>query len=409
MFRSYGRDIYANAFQVLNGSTQFNTYASDKEKLAVVLSNPALLKVFTMQCDLFSMGRVCVKDADGNEIDNDPFLQLIKNPNPYSSKSQFLWDYMFWTMMGTSYCYADSSLVDKKSNKLYFLEPHKIEWPLEFERIKDKLIFSDDTLTQIKKKTITYRYDDGSAYQFPFDRIIQSFDITNGIGNFFKGPSKLDALHKVISNSEHALDSKNINVRFSGKYLVGSPQSVGTTTTRGLSETEKTDIVATMLDNRKQVYPVGTAAEVRRFVESTIFDPLDKSFMADFFMIGSMMNIPRDVLETYMQSSTYENQEKARAAHISYCLSPKGNEWMDKFEVFFGYPTQGKNIVISWDHLPLMQVFEKERGESKKVTVDTLTSLLNLGISIDEANEFLGTQFTLTPKENVQQLPTEEG
>ena len=108
----------------------------------------------------------------------------------------------------------------------------------------------------------------------------------------------------------------------------------------------------------------------------------------------------RDVLEAY-NSATYENQEKARAAHVNYTLEPKGNQFMDSFEVHFGYRQIGKNIRISWNHLPFMQVFEKEKAETKKINVETLNSLLSMGVSIEEANQYLDTDFSLTPPEPV--------
>lgn len=401
LFRGAG-DAFKFGWDILNASTAFNRYHSDKEKLAIVLSSPAVLKVFALQCDLFSMGRVCVKDKDGMEIEDDPFLKLIKRPNPFNSQSQFLWDYMFWTMMGTSYCYVDSVIVDKKGNKMYFLEPHKIEWPLSLERKKDKLIFSDGELNDIMKTTIKYRYEDGTSFDFPYDRLISSFDLTNGIGNFFKSSSRLDALYKVISNSEAALDSKNINVRYSGKFLVASSQESGTVVKPGMSSEEKDDIVTKMDTNGKNVFPLRSMAQIRRFVEDMASLQLDEAFEADYFKVGNMFNIPRDVLEAFNKSSTYENQEKARAVHVTYTLDPKGNEWMDKYEMHFGYPDQGKNIVMTWDHLPFMQILEKDKNDNKKIKIDLLASMLQMGISIDEANEYLGTQFTIKPKEDVQ-------
>jgi hypothetical protein len=115
IFRSGLRGLYNFGYEVIQASTSFNSFARDKEKLAMVLSSPAVLKVFTLQCDLFSRGRVCVQDANGEEIEDDPFLTLIRNPNPFTkTESQFLWDFMFFNMLGTSNVYVDSKIVDQK-------------------------------------------------------------------------------------------------------------------------------------------------------------------------------------------------------------------------------------------------------------------------------------------------------
>ncbi len=123
-----------------------------------------------------------------------------------------------------------------------------------------------------------------------------------------------------------------------------------------------------------------------------------------------MYGIPRDVLETYLGSATFENQEKARLSHVSYTLQPKGNDFMNSLEVYFGYEEKKKNIEIEWSHLPLMQVAEKEKSEAQKIKIDSLTSLLSLGVPIEEANKFLGLNFTIEepkPVDNGQGGQTE--
>lgn len=400
IFRSKAKGAYNFGFEVISAATSFNTFGKDKEKLAIVLSNPAVLKVFAIQCDLFSMGRVCVKDEAGEEIENDPFMNLIKNPNPFTkTEAQFLWDFMFWNMMGTSYCYVDSRVPDKiGGNKMYYLDPCRIEWPQELERKKDKLIFSDAEIKAINKTIITYRNADGTTFTFPFDRLVISHDLTNSIGNFFKGPSRLDALIKIISNSEHVLDSENINIRYTSKFMVGADQAVGTTTRKGMGDDEKKDIIEKIDHNQKNVYPVNAKINIQRFVEDLAKLQLPAEYLHQYFLIGNMYNIPRDVLEAF-NSSTFENQEKARAGHVSYTLEPKGNQFMDSFEVHFGYREQKKNIVISWGHLPFVQVFAKDRVETQKATIDVLNSLLTMGVPLEQANKYLGTEFTIEKPE----------
>lgn len=398
------QNILSWGWNIVNTNTQFNNYADFRHKLIVVLNNPAVLKVFSLQCDLFSLGKVCVYDPEGQKIEDDPFLELIKSPNPFQSRSQFLWDFMFWNMIGTDYCYVDSKIVEKKGNKMYHLDPSKMEWPNDFQTEADKLILGDEVIKKREKLNITYRYKDGNTTTIPLGKIVISTDLTNGIGNWYKGASRIDALYKVISNSEHALDAKNINVRYSGKFLVGSSNTLNTV---GLQETEKQDIIEKM-EGDKKVFPLKTLVEIKRFVENLGNLQLDQAYQSDYFVIGSMFGIPRDVLETALTSSTFENQEKARMAHVSYTLQPKGNDFMDSLERYFGYPEKKRNIVIEWEHLPFMQVFEKEKAEKQKIKIESLSSLLKLGVPIEEVNEFLGTNFTIEEPEETEEQTIEE-
>jgi hypothetical protein len=366
----------------------------DVKKLECIFSNPAALKVFALQCDLFSLAYITVK-KDEQELPDDPFLKLIKNPNTFQTMSQFLWDFMFWNMVGNSYCYVDSAIIEKEKNKMVFLNHFKMEWDKDMYKIADKIFVEKG---ELKKYNIIYRYSDGTKSALPLDRILISSDLSNNFGNWFVSPSRIDALYKVISNSEEALDAKNINLRYSGKFLVGSPTDAMRT---GLTESEKTSLTDEMEKNKdKKVYPMSSLVNIKRFVENFSSLQLDQAYLADYFLIGNMYNIPRDVLEAY-NSATYENQEKARIAHIHYTLSPKGNEWMNMFERHFMYDKEGKNIEMSWDHLLMMQVANNEQIDFKKKQIEAFKSLVDMGMTTEEANKYLNTSFVLPSKQPV--------
>lgn len=385
------RNGFPNPFNstILNASTRFNSYAQDREKIAMVFSNPAALKVFSLQCDLFSMGKIKVHQNE-KELEKDPFLSLIANPNPFQTETQFLWDFMFWLMIGNDYTYAHSRVLDRPDNKLYHLDPSKMWWPNEIQKVSDKMIFSDAEIKKRNQATIEYRYNDGSKEKLLLDRIIISNDLTNGTGNWYKGGSRLDALFKVVSNSEAALDSKNINIRYAGKFLVGSNSDASKF---GLAEEEKNDIIDKMESNTKRVFPLKTMVEIRRFVENMKVLELGTAYQEDFFIIGGLYGIPKDVLEAYLKSSTFENQEKARMAHVSYTLAPKGEQWMNSYEKHFGYDKEGKNISISWDHLPMMGVFKEQESKTKETQIRTFIAMRGAGIPLKQVNEFLGVEF----------------
>jgi hypothetical protein len=382
---------------------RFNEYGKNVEKLQAILSNPALLKVFCLQCDMFSLGKICV-EQDEIEVPDDPIAELLNNPNPLQSRSQFLWDFMFWTMVGTSYCYVDSAIANNKENKIYFLDPTKMEFPDELVRAQDKFVFSNKTKADLLNMKIKYKFLDGSSTQMPLSKIIIITDMTNGTGNWFKGSSRIDALYKVISNTEAALDATNINTRYSGKFLVSGTQDPKDVSKVPLS-TEDAQDMETKINGRKQVHAYKSMVEIKRFVEDLRKMELGKNYLESYFLIGSMYNIPRDVLEANV-SSTYENQEKARASHVSYTLQPKGNDLMQQLAAYFKYDVLKKKIEIKWDHLPFMQVFEKDRALTRQAQSVTLTNLLKLGVSIEEANSFLGTNFTNAKYEQPKQNNT---
>lgn len=381
-----------NYLKFWNVSPVFNDYKGDKEKLQAIFSNPALLKVFSLQCELFSLAKIYVY-KDGKVIEDDPILNLISNPNRLQSKSQWLWDYMFWNMVGNDYLYIDSNLAERASgNSMYFLDHRKIEWPVSIENRKDKLIFSNSTVNDINKEQITYRYEDGTSVKFPLSKIVIINDLTNGVGNWFKGQSRIDALYKIINNSERSLDSKNINTRYAGKFIISGQSDPNNVSQLPMAEDEKTD-VETKINGEKDVHAMKSMIDIKRFVDNLKQLGFDESFLADYFFIGTMYGIPKDVLESHLKSATFENQEKATARHVDYTLEPKGKILGEALAKHFGYDKEGKEIVFSWDHLPFTQIFEKDRSDIQHKKSLTMFQLLKNGVSLEEINVFLDTSF----------------
>lgn len=167
-----------------------------------------------------------------------------------------------------------------------------------------------------------------------------------------------------------------------------------------MGEDEKRSIEQ-KVNGKKNVHAVKSMIDIKRFVENIASLKLDDIGLAQYFLIGSAYGIPKDVLEAF-NSGTYENQEKARGAFVSYCLQPKGNLFFGAHANFFGYDKDGKSIVIDWEHLPFMQVFAKERAETKKTNSETLLNLMKAGVNLEEINKELDTNFTVLDYESVQ-------
>lgn len=376
--------------QQLNGTTEYNDYSSDAKKLGCIFTNPALMKVFALQCDLFSLGKISVI-KEGQKIEDDPYLSMIKRPNHFQNQSQFLWDVMFWNMVGNTYNYVESKNISDDNN-LYILENSKIKFPTEMLNYQDKIILSKSEKNKIDNFKIDYVYSDGSGIELHWKNIVHIPDLSNGTGNRFRGNSRIDSLYKIISNSEASMDALNINIRYSGKFMVAGKADPENVTQMPMGEEEKKTIEQ-KINGTKNVHALKSMIDIKRFVENIASLKLDDIGLAQYFLIGTAYGIPKDVLEAF-NSGTYENQEKARGAFVSYCLQPKGNLFFESHANFFGYSDQGKSIVIDWEYLPFMQVFAKERAQTQKVKSDTLLNYVRVGVPLDEINELMGANFT---------------
>lgn len=375
-------------YEEYNSKTKFDSPTTEADKIKMVLCNPAALFIFSLQCDLASLGRFCVYKGE-EKVEDDPVLNLLNRPNPMQTGKQFVWDYMFWNMIGNANLYVDSKVIEK--NKLYFLQKDKIKYPDNFK--KNKIILSDLAYNRLQETKLIYDEKD-CALQFKYKQLIQLFDLSNGLGDFFESPSRLDALYKIVCNSDLTLNSKNINTEFISKFFVSGKVDVKDTSQMPMGEYDKRSIRESMRSN-ESVYPTKTMIDVKRFIDNYgVLKGLDDSFLNDYYLVGKAFSIPRDVLEAY-SSSTYENQEKARASHLSYTIEPKMNDLCNALETHFGYDKEGKEIKIEYNHLPHVQVFEKEKADAKKAKAKAMVDLINAGGNAQDVAEYLGVDIAM--------------
>ena len=372
MYNPFSNNIH-QAERNKNGEWFYQLFSSDniavklkteKERLDAVLNNPAALKVFKLQCDLFSLAEVSVVNKGNNKIkSNDPLYSHLKRPNLYQTQRQFLWDYMFWTMLGTSYLYTSSKVLNDNTIQ-YFLDPTRFVWTEEIINALDKNIVSKKSYSNNMNMYIDYYNLDGTWSKYQLKDITTFFDLSNGIGNWFRGNSAIDALYKVITNSEKGLDAKGINLDFSAKYFATGTHKEEDVYGSPMTDSEKNSIEKSFKKN-KTVHATKSNVTLQRFVDDIAALKLDEGYFADYFIIGGMYGIPRDVLEANLTGSTYENQEKARASFVDYCLRPKGEDLMNGLENIFGYNDRNIDLHISWSHLSFMQVVERDRASLK--------------------------------------------
>jgi len=382
------QDNAGNIFYTMfSSSTALGKVIPDNEKLRVVTNSPALLKVISLDCDIFSLGKIN-KYKDDKIKERDFLYSLSKKPNITQSWTQFLWDYKFWlNIFGVAYLYnPNDSKVISDRNSIQWLNPVNIVWDSTVISKLKAIFLSGGSYKEVLKSNITYRFENGQTKLISLNEIVPFYDLTNaGTDNPLNGYSRIDALYKVIRNSELALDAKAINLEFAQKFLVAGQSDPKDVTEIPMTGPEQLDI-ETKVRGPKQVHAIKSMIDIKRFVENIGNLKIDESFYNDYFMFGTMFNIPRDILEANLRGSTYENQEKAMARLVEYCMSPKGQMLTDWFESQYGL----QDIRMSWGHLMFNQVFEKERAERVGLQLDNIQKAKDLGgINESEANEMV--------------------
>ena len=364
------------------GRARYSTMATNRAKLEAVLSNPAALTVFKLQCDLFSLGKISIKD---NPEGNAPILDKLKNPNPFQGGRQFLWDYLFNIMLGYTFLEAGSKVITD-ANNLYWLSSANVEFPEELRNKLDRQYQSRESVDELLENTLDYTNYDNTIRKIKLKTLGAFADLTNGLYNWYGGPSVLDALYKVITNSELALDAKNINLDFSGKFVVSGMVKDDDIYQQNLSGTEQKSI-EDAVGGEKQITAVKTPISISRYVEDMGKLELDKQYLTSYYKIGKIFGIPRDVLEANLEKgSTFDNQANARAAHVEYTLNPKGQDLMDGLKKYFSLEI---DLVMTWDHLNFSQETQQAKMKNSLAMAEAISTLRLSGVSDQSINELL--------------------
>lgn len=364
------------------GAADFIQFQNEEEKLMYALHNPAFLKVASLQCDTFSLGKFRLFQ-NKEEVESHPILDLLNRPYFDTNTSEFLWEWMFNLMLGKSYVRTVGNLNSLTEPLLIPLETYKIQEPNEYQRLDFKTILTEDSYNDAKKVNYKYYSKSGQVFNIPADEIIVNNDIS------FEGASRIQALMKIIQNNEKSIDSQNINIKYAGKFLISGKNDRKDIHTLPMGQDEKNDIEQKSI-SRKPVEAVKSMIDIKRYVSDKMFNELSDAYQNSYFTIGNMYNIPRDVLESF-KSSTFENQEQARGAHVAYTLMPHAKNLCSSILNHFGL--NDFDLRLEYDHLPFMQVFEHERMKRKSTTIDAFSKMRTAGIPIEQVNEFLGTDF----------------
>lgn len=355
-----------------------------------MLTNPALLKVVALNCDVFSLLEVKRKD----DKDNDPLIKLLKKPNYFQSQRQFLWTYRFNLMFGNAFLKPNSKNLESEYQQLYLLESSKIKWSDKVTKKLDKLILSKANYNDILNSTVKYHYNDGTKLPIKLKEIIAFNDLTNGLGNWYVGNSRIDALWKILGNIESGLEAKGINLEFARKFLVSGnydpTKDLGSMAT--MQNVEKEDIKNKLRGN-EPVHPIKSQIDIKRFVDDFGKLKLDESYDADLIKVADMYSIPKEMLNHLMGGSTFENQEKAIGRHINYSEMPKALDLLEGLCNHFGLDIN--DYEASFNNNSFMQVFEKDKAIVNMTNARTLDTLVRNGAEPKEVAELLGFDLNL--------------
>lgn len=376
---SVERDNEGNWFYTMfKGGLKSKKGLSDSDKLDLAFENPAFLKVLTLNCDLFSLGKI--NSYENNKLKEiDVLYSVKKKPNYFQTWTKFNWEYLMYRMI---FGYSVLRIVgnDLSRATLYWLNPARMDYNgKEFSRI----VFSEAQFNSLRKKTIKYQHLDGRWEDIPLTELEFIQDLSNtSNSNFLIGRSRMDALLDVISNSGQSIRAKGGNLDFADKFLVSGQHDPENVTGLPMSEDDKRS-AESILKGNKRVHAVKSKVDINRFTDNLANLKLDDSYIHDLYVIGSMYGTPREVIDANVKGSTYENQEKATGKHVEYSLKPAATALTDVLEERFDF----QDLRMEWTHLSFNQVFEKDKADRQGIQLDNLKKAIDLGVEIPDLSK----------------------
>lgn len=349
-------------------------WKSERAKLDECLSNPAVLKVITFRADLYSQSKID-QWQDNKELLKDFLYSQQKRPNEWQSWIDLRWDISFWRDLGNAYIY-------KENDVIYCLNPCGIDFTDKQVKKLSQLTFSSygsNAKRNILNDTFTYINANNDKQTLKLKNLYVLSDLSGGVsGNWYKGNSRLDALHQVVLNSSLSLTAKNRNLFFTTKFLVSGQNDPSDVYKQPMDDSEQKSITKGLLS--KEIVPTPSKVDVKQMVDNLATLKLDDSYIADLSIIGNMYGMTKDVLDIVAKGSTYENKEKSLGAFIDYSMMPKLVQETDLWEIIF----EVEDLRGTFKHLPFNAVFEVDRVNNLKVMLENLKLAQELGMDETE-------------------------
>lgn len=341
-------------------------------------------------------GKLCnINLYENGKLKSTNYLYQVKpKPNPYQTWTDFIEEFIFWQSLGNVYFWKPKTTFVENQN-YYFLDYSKFD----NETIEKLIKFgkklsnqnSNEFLKEFGNHVIKYRYNDNTTQDIPLKEVVI---IPSGINtdSWFLENNKIEAIQKIISNSEDILDSKNINIHFSKKYVAyqGVNKDDLAQQITGLGKTEREDIKGKVMSNEPLHVSGSNNLEVKRFIDNLKNLGFDESFLNDYLLIGMFFNVPLEILSDFLRgkglSSQGDAKEKAMIQFVDMCLMPILQKLTDVLELKL---TDNQEVKAEFTHLWFMKYAIKQQAEQRKADLEALKIAKELGLEEAKVQEQL--------------------
>lgn len=364
-------------------------YGRPKENLKYFYANTVFLQdCINLYADLASQVKLMEVDKDGNEIEDSEYINFLKNPNPFQTKTEFIKE-MVINLLSTGAVFQYGNFF-KNGNmrlapRLYNLDYNSLSFP----EIKNRYLLKEKDIQNlvIKEHLADSKTRDISLFELAFfyDTIPNngfSFDNKYDAKGFFKPMSRMFSILPSINtllNSQASMEfmaGNNVNFILSKKTGKGDYAP--------LENDQKIDIERKV--NGRSKYGTKSGKEGGIIATNESLDLLDLTRdNRKMQMIEMKESAKEDVRNCYLipkdffGDSTYENKQFSEArliiGSVATITDNMCNELTNKTPLYF--EARGTRLVGTYDHLPsVAETKQKLQNESFLMQTQALTSAI---------------------------------
>jgi len=334
-------------------------------------TTPQLKAIIDRKASMFSNGIWRHYDANGEEVENSAFVELLNNPHPAFNGKEFL------RMHITNYDIFGNSFIFKNSGRLSEI-PRTISVLPADKMIIDR---SGKIYRQVDMDEIVTGYElrdeDGMGEKFETDEIIH-FATTNPIDPVM-GESKIVALSMPISNIRASYGFRNRIITNNAALGILSSDA----TADGIGVTLNEDEQKRINRGYQEAFGMQEGKGNIHMTESNVrWNPMSyptkdlllfEEVDANFKMLIDTFGLNKNIFSPESDSK-FSNLVEGLKMGYQDCIIPFAEDFANGLSKEIGVP-EGDKLKLCFEHIPVLKDNEREKAEIDKIKADTIATL----------------------------------
>ena len=344
---------------------------------------PELRAVIDKRASMMASNEVRMYDANGEEVLNHWFLDMVKKPNPVQSWADVVYslsvnDALYSNAFGYSPVRSfdiRNMFVPLPSNKVQIMTSGKKLRQMDVDGLIDGYRFE---------------YDNNEFESLELKDVI--YLATNDGMNLIRPTSRIDALKYPLSNIKAQYNKRNVLLENIGAIGILSAQNSDMGGAIPMTPEEKRSIQRDWY-NRSKDEVIITESQVNWQSMSyptrdlMLFEELNADKIAIIDAYGMNVN-----LFSSEKGTTFTNVRDSVRMVYTDTIIPETQQMYDTMAHQMGLSQQGYKIVADFTHLPVLQDDEQMKAQSLNTKADAINKIIQAGVllSDEEKRAILG-------------------